>query len=119
MRRWCVGRLMRALESNSTVSAMAMRPQSGVTRPAIMLTSVVLPAPECPNTAVTPAAVSKRALIVNCPLRVADARDAVNRFSTSTFSTLLSVKAHAGSARQPLGDHERHERDCDRDQHQA
>src|SRR5215813_8854733 len=111
---------MRALESNSTVSAMAMRPRSGVTRPAIMLASVVLPAPEGPNTAVTPAAVSKRALIVNCPLRVGDALErAVNRFSTSTLSTLLSVKAHAGSARQPLGDHERHERDCDRDQHQA
>src|SRR6266581_4151314 len=100
---------MRALESNSTVSAMAMRPQSGVTRPAIMLTSVVLPEPEGPNRAVTPFAVAKRAPIVNCP----------SRFSTSTFSTLLSVKAHAGSPRQPFGKHERHERDRDRDQHQA
>src|SRR5262245_19637086 len=109
MRRWCVGRLMRVLESNSTVSAMAMRPRSGVTRPAIMLTSVVLPDPEGPNRAVTPFAVAKRAAIVNSP----------RLFSTSTASTLLSMEAHAGPARQPFGEHERHERNRDRDQHQA
>src|SRR5258705_13283361 len=88
---------------------MATRPRSGVTRPAIMLTTVVLPAPEGPNKAVTPFAVAKRALRVNAP----------SRFSTSTLSMLLSVKAHAGAARQPFGEHERHQRDRDRDQHQA
>src|SRR5882724_7874436 len=92
---------------------MAMRPRSGVTNPAIMLISVVLPAPEGPNRAVTPFAVAKRALTVNSPSR------AFNRFSTSTVSTLLSVKAHAGPACQPFGEHERHERNRDRDQHQA
>src|SRR5215510_5699219 len=100
---------MRALESNSTMSAMAMRPRSGVTSPAIMLTSVVLPEPEGPNTAVTPFAVAKRALRVNSP----------RLFSTSTLSKLFSVKAHASPARQPLGDDERHQRECDRDEDQA
>src|SRR5215470_5267826 len=100
---------MRALESNNTVSAMAMRPRSGATRPAIMLTSVVLPAPEAPNRAVTPFAVTKRALSVNSP----------RRLSTSTLSMLLSVKTHAGPARQPFREHERHERNRDCDQHQT
>src|SRR3954468_991362 len=86
-----------------------MRPRSGVTSPAIMLTSVLLPAPEGPNRAVTPLAVAKYALTVNSP----------RRFSTSTLSTLLSVKAHAGPAGQPFGEHERHQRNRDRDQHQA
>src|SRR4029453_2565694 len=98
---------MRASESNSTLSAMAMRPRSGVTGPAIMLTSVVLPAPEGPNRAVTPFAVAKRALTVNSP----------KRLSTSTLSMLLSVKAHAGPARQPFGNHKRYQRDRDGDQH--
>src|SRR5215475_6559045 len=100
---------MRALESNNAVSAMAMWPRSGVTRPAIMLTSVVLPEPDGPNRAVTPAPVLKHTLTMNSP----------RRFSTSTLSTLLSVKAHAGPARQPFGEHECHERERDRDQHQA
>src|ERR1043165_492926 len=104
---------MRALESNSTVSATAMWPRSGITSPAIMLTSVVLPAPDGPKRAVTPFAVAKRALTVNWPSR------AFSRFSTSTLSMLLSVKAHAGPPRQPLGDDERHQRNRDRDQHQA
>src|SRR5262247_1321 len=106
MRRWWVGTLIRALESNSTVSAMAMRPRSGVTRPAIMLTSVLLPDPDGPNRAVTPFAVAKYALTVNSP----------RRFSTSTLSTLLSMKAHAGPACQPFGEHERHKRNRDCDQ---
>src|SRR3954471_18916769 len=100
---------MRALESNSTLSATAMWPRSGITSPAIMLTSVVLPAPDGPKRAVTPFAVAKRVLTVNSP----------RRFSTSTVSMLLSVKAHAGPPRQPFGEHERHERNRDRDQHQA
>src|SRR5262245_42030965 len=99
---------------------MAMRPRSGVTRPAIMFTTVVLPAPEGPNRAVTPFAVAKRAATVNSPSRVEDARERVfSLFSTSTASMLLSVKAHAGPARQPFGENERHERNRDRDQHQA
>ena len=54
MRRRCAGTSMRAALSNSTVSSSAMRPRSGVTRPAIMLTIEVLPAPDGPNSAVTP-----------------------------------------------------------------
>src|SRR5947207_267444 len=108
MRRRWAGTSIRRLESNSTVSASMMRPRSGAIRPAIMLTSVVLPAPEGPNKAVTPAALAKRAAIEKPP----------SRFSTSTASISFSVEAHAGAAGEPFGDHQRRERNRDRDQHQ-
>src|ERR1700730_4909228 len=109
MRRRCGGRLMRFSESNSTVSSIAMRPRSGASSPEIMLTSVVLPAPEGPNTAVTPLLVAKRALREKSP----------SRFSTSTASMLFPVEAHAGAARQPFGRYQRGKRDRDRHEHQA
>src|ERR1700681_4414399 len=109
MRRRCGGRLMRSAESNSTVSSIAIRPRSGATSPEIMLISVVLPAPEGPDTAVTPLPVWKRALRTKSP----------SRFSTSTPSILFPVEAHAGAARQPFGGHQRGERDGDGHQHEA
>src|SRR5258708_1881746 len=109
MCRSCGGRLIRAAESNSTVSSIAIRPRSGATSPEFMLTSVVLPAPEGPNTAVTPFPVWKRALRKKSPCR----------FSTSTPSMLFPVKAHAGAARKPFGRHQRGQRDGDGHQHQA
>src|ERR1700722_11257728 len=100
---------MRFSESNSTVSSIAIRPRSGATKPAIMLTSVVLPAPEGPNTAVTPFPVSNRAHREKSP----------SRFSTSTPSILFPVEAHAGAPRKPFGRHQRGERDRNRHQHQT
>src|ERR1700724_2310033 len=109
MRRRCGGTLMRAAESNSTVSSIAMRPRSGATSPEIMLTSVVLPAPEGPNTAVTPLPVWKRARREKSP----------SRFSTSSASILFPVEAHAGAARKPLRGDQRGERDRNGHQHET
>ena len=53
-----------------------MRPRSGDSSPAIMLTIEVLPEPEAPNSAVTPPWVSKAAAIEKSP----------RRFSTSSVS---------------------------------
>src|SRR6202171_5582930 len=100
---------MRLAESNSTVSAIAIRPRSGASSPEIMLTSVVLPAPEGPNTAVTPLPVWKRALREKSP----------SRFWTSTASILFPVEAQAGAARQPFGGDQRDERNGDGHQHEA
>ncbi len=50
-------------------SSSVMRPRSGLSSPAIMLTSVVLPAPDAPNSAVTPPPVWKRAAIEKSPSR--------------------------------------------------
>src|SRR4051812_35312798 len=106
-RRWA-GTLMRCSESKSTLSASVMRPRSGAISPAIMLVIVVLPPPEAPNNPVTPAVVSKRALIEKTP----------SRFSTSTTSISFPVEAHAGVPCQPLGYDQCSERDHDRNQHQ-
>src|ERR1700730_4568825 len=90
-------------DSNSAAPSSVIRPRSGVIRPAIMLTSVVLPAPEAPNSAVTPPALSSRTLMKKSP----------RRFSTSRESTSLSVKAHAGTPGQPLRGDQRCKRDED------
>src|ERR1700686_2809768 len=109
MRRRCGAKLMPLAESNSTVSSMGMRARWGATSPEIMLTSVVLPAPEGPNTAVTPLPVWKRARRKKSP----------SRFSTSTASILFPVEAHAGAARKPFGGDQRGQRNHDGHQHQA
>jgi len=46
MRRRWAGTLVRVALSNSTLSSSAMRPRSGVSKPPIMLTMEVLPAPD-------------------------------------------------------------------------
>src|SRR5688572_15081677 len=109
MRRWCDGTLTRAAESNSTASSRTIRPRSGVSRPAIMLTSVVLPAPDGPNSAVTPPAAWKRATKEKSP----------SFFSTSTDSTSISEETRAGAARQPFGDDEGSQRNDNRDDDKA
>src|SRR5436190_6074885 len=109
MRRRCAGTLVRVALSNKTVSSSAMRPRSGVTRPAIMLTIEVLPAPEGPYSAVAPPSVSNRAAIAKSP----------RRFSTSTKSISVSVIAHAGAPREPLRRNQRRERDHDGDDDKA
>src|SRR5262245_55846322 len=86
-----------------------MRPRSGVTRPAIMLTIDVFPEPEGPNSAVTPPSVSNFAATEKSP----------RRFSTSTSMRLLTVEARAGAPREPFRYDERRERDDDRDHDQA
>src|SRR5690242_8797642 len=86
-----------------------MRPRSGAIRPAIILTSVVLPAPDGPNSPATPSGISSWALMKKSP----------SRFSTSMASISLSVKVRAGAPRQPFGDHKGSERDENCDQYQA
>src|ERR1700730_12300932 len=100
---------MRLAESNSTAASITIRPRSGATSPEIMLTSVGLPAPEGPNTAVTPSRVSKRALREKSP----------SRFSTSTASILFPVEAQAGAPRKPFGGDQRGQRHGDGHQHEA
>src|SRR5437763_2614699 len=100
---------MRAEESNSVSSSSTMRPRSGAINPAIMLMSVVLPAPEGPNRPATPLEILTRALIKKSP----------SRFSTSTASILFPMKPRAGAPRQPFRGNERRKRDEDRDQHKA
>ena len=73
-----------------------------------MLTTVVFPAPEGPNNAVTPPAASKRTASLNAP----------SSFSTSTASTIIPVEAHAGAAGEPFRGEERRKRQDDREQHQ-
>src|SRR5438477_10232171 len=85
-----------------------MRPRSGLTSPAIMLTRLVLPEPDGPNRAVTRLSVSNRAAIANSP----------SCFSTSTLSTWsASVQPRAGASREPFGGDKRDKRnrDCDDD----
>src|SRR5712691_107757 len=108
MSRRCAGTLTPALASNSTASPNRMRPRSGASSPAIMLTIEVLPEPEAPNSAVAPPAVSNAAAIEKSP----------RRFWTSTASILFPVKARSGAAREPFRDDQRRERDgdCDQDQ---
>ena len=64
-------------DANRGVLSSVMTPRSGFSRPAIMLTSEVFPAPEGPNKAVAPPAASKRTASRNAP----------SCFCTSTTST--------------------------------
>src|SRR5579883_1306051 len=95
--------------SNTTVSPMLMQPRSGAINPAIMLASVVLPAPDGPNNAVAPLLLAKRARRKKSP----------SRFSTSRLSMLFPVETHAGAACQPFGRDQSDKRDRDRDHNQA
>ena len=97
------------MESNSTVPSSAMRPRSGATSPAIMLTMVVLPAPDGPNKAVTPVDVSNFAVTEKSPKFL---------FASKTSMSVAPI-AHAGAAREPFGDNQRGKRDHDGDDRQA
>src|SRR5471032_906531 len=86
-----------------------MRPRSGFTRPAIMLTIEVLPEPEGPNSAVTRPPLSNCAAIEKVP----------SCFSTSTMSMSGPVEARAGAAREIFGRDQGGERNGDRDHDEA
>src|SRR4029077_1686544 len=103
MWRWGGGRLKPPAESNSSVPSTEMRPRSGASRPATMLTIDVLPEPEGPNSAVTPSGASNFAAMLNPP----------SRFSTSTASMSAPVQPGAGAAREPFGRDERNQRNDD------
>ena len=59
--------VMRAAVSSSVSPSSAMMPRSGRSRPAIMLISEVLPAPEAPNSPVTRPSLVKEAASENSP----------------------------------------------------
>src|SRR3954452_18078702 len=108
MPRRCGGMFTPA-ESNSNIPLDETRPRSGVTRPATMLMIEVLPEPDGPNSAVTPALASNFAAMLK----------SANRFSTSRLSMSASMQPHAGAAREPFGADQRDQRDRDRDEHQS
>src|SRR5437763_8066989 len=85
-----------------------MRPRSGISKPATILTIEVLPEPEGPNSAVTPSGASNFAAMLNAP----------SCFSTSTASISAPVQPRASAPRQPFGGDQRDERDDDRDNDQ-
>src|ERR1043165_7391553 len=105
MWRRCGGSLTPPAEANSRVPSRGMRPRSGLTRPATMLTIDVLPEPDGPNSAVTPSGASNFAATLKSP----------SRFSTSTISMSAPVQPGAGAAREPSGGDQRDERYDDRD----
>src|SRR5690348_8380315 len=92
-----------------TSPATAIWPRSGRKRPAIALISVVLPAPERPNNAVSPPALSN----------AASRRNAPKLCSTATLSMSQPQRAAGGALDQPLGDEQRRQRNRDRDERQA
>src|SRR5688572_18161246 len=108
MRRRWAGTSILAVESNNRLSPSTIRPRSGCTRPAIMLTIEVSPAPEGPSRAVTPPVVSNLAATEKSP----------RRFSTST-SMLLTVEPGAGATREPFRHDKRRKRDDDGDDDEA
>ena len=78
MRRRQTAKSMRAASSNSTSPSSTMRPRSGRSNPAIMLTTVVLPAPDGPYRTVAPVSLANFAVTANSP----------SFFSTSTASII-------------------------------
>ena len=83
-------------------------PASGRIRPAMTLTSEVLPEPERPNSAVSPPPVSKRA----------SSRKAPSRCRMSTLERHSTSSRRSALARHHLGGEQRQHRDRDRDQRQ-
>ena len=81
----------------------------GVTSPAIMLTIEVLPAPDGPNSAVTPPAASNCAASAKSPSRL---------FDVDARASSLPVEARAGAPREPFRSDQRDQRDHDRDDDQ-
>src|SRR5215469_6175770 len=108
MRRRQVGTWM-PFDVSSTISpSMAIVPRSGFVRPAIMLTSEVLPAPEAPNNPVTRPWLSKEASSENSP----------SFLTTSTRSIgSIPVQARRGAAGEDFGADQRGDRDHEGDDH--
>src|SRR5690348_16920722 len=108
MRRRCAGTSMRLELSNNTLSSSAIRPRSGGTRPAIMLTSDVLPEPDGPNSAVAPPAASNLIASANSP----------SFFCTSTLSISFPVVAQACAPGEPFRGDQCDQRQYDGDHHE-
>src|SRR5579864_7858069 len=109
MRRRRAGTKMPRPVSVNTSPSTTIRPRSGRRSPAIALISEVLPAPERPNSAVRPSALSNEASSVKPPKWCA----------TATLSMSEAVNAARRALDQDFGDQERGERDRDRHQGQA
>src|SRR5262245_13027649 len=105
MRRDCTGRRTWPA-SKKTSSPTTTRPRSGVSRPAMALRTLVLPEPEAPNSAVTPASLSKRVASVKLPRRAP--------MSTDSRIGASALEAAPRRPQQPLGQDERAEREQDR-----
>src|SRR5450755_3828049 len=86
------GTSMRAASSNSTSPSSAMRPRSGLSSPAIMLTTVVLPAPDGPNKTVAPVSLANFAVTAKSP----------SFFSTSTANISNPVESRMSAAGEPF-----------------
>src|ERR1700757_2397442 len=98
---------MPAAASKSTRPAIAMRPASGLSSPASMLTRVVLPAPDRPKRARTPVAGSAALAVKLKPPR---------RFSTEISSIApLAADARMDAPRQRLRSDEGGKRQDQRD----
>src|SRR5690348_3246519 len=85
-----------------------MRPDSGRDRPAIRLSTVLLPAPERPNSAVTPPPVLNAASSAKLPSR-----------QRASNSSIEARHARGRPPQQELGSHERREREHDRENAKA
>src|SRR5262245_51820403 len=79
-----------------------MRPNSGCASPAIRFSTVDLPAPERPNSAVTPLPVAKAASRAKLPMR-----------QRTSNSSIAAGGAHVGAAQEELGGHQRGKREQD------
>src|SRR6267142_764074 len=108
MRRRGVGTSMPRSLSNTGSPSIAMRPRSGRRMPAMALTTEVLPAPERPKSAVTPAPASNEAARRKSP----------SPRSMSTDSIFPRYPAR-GAAHHHLGNVERGKRQQHRDDAQA
>ena len=86
MRRRCFGTNTPRSVSTSVWPSTATRPRSGRIRPPTISTSVVLPEPERPNSAVTPGCEVKRAARRKVAARVLD----------------VDVEAHVATCRAPM-----------------
>src|SRR4051812_47038913 len=109
MRRRCAGTCRAAAVSSSSSPSSAMTPRSGLSRPAIMLTSEVLPAPDAPNRPVTRPSLANAASMKKSP----------SCFETSTRSISASMQAPGGAAGKEFGGDQRGHGDDDGDYDQA
>src|SRR4051794_18195235 len=88
---------------------MAMTPRSGRTRPAIMLISDVLPAPDEPNRPVTRPSLVKATSTEKSP----------SCLKTSTCSISVAMQSLRRAAREPFREDQGDDGDADRDDHET